>query len=83
MTKNVSNFGRLPATGYIRESQLVPAIVPFSRATLWRKVKSGEFPRPIKLSTRITAWEVDSIRAWIDSKAQSDGAQENQCKKKI
>lgn len=82
MTKNVSNFGRLPATGYIRESQLVPAIVPFSRATLWRKVKSGEFPRPIKLSTRITAWEVDSIRAWMDSKAQSHGAQENQCKKK-
>lgn len=74
MTKNASNFGRLPATGYIRESQLVPAIVPFSRATLWRKVKLGEFPRPVKLSTRITAWEVDSVRAWIDSKAQSDGA---------
>lgn len=60
----------LPIGGYIRESDLIPAIVPFSHATLWRKVKSGEFPRPVKLSTRITAWEVKAVRAWLDSKTQ-------------
>ena len=68
MSSNNSNFGKLPASGYIRQSQLA-AIVPFSSATLWRKVKLGHFPRPVKLSERITAWEVGSIKDWLDSKA--------------
>lgn len=70
MIKNASNFGKLPASGYIRQSQLIPDIVPFSPATLWRKVKSGEFPKPVKLSARITAWDASLIRAWLDSKTQ-------------
>lgn len=44
----------------------VPAPVPFSSATLWRKVKAGEFPKPIKLGERITAWRVGDVRKWID-----------------
>ena len=57
--------GTLPATGYIRQSQLIPIIVPFSPATLWRKVKAGEFPRPVKLSKRVSAWRVEEIRSWM------------------
>jgi hypothetical protein len=30
----------LPATGYVRLKQLVPNIIPFSPARLWRKVKA-------------------------------------------
>jgi predicted DNA-binding transcriptional regulator AlpA len=56
----------LPAEGFIRQSTLIPAIVPFSPATLWRKVNSKEFPAPVKLSTRITAWRVEEIREWLD-----------------
>ncbi len=69
MTNNNSNFGKLPASGYIRQAQLIPAIVPFSSATLWRKVKTGEFPKPVKLSERITAWPVAAISTWLESKA--------------
>ncbi len=58
-------IGQLPETGYVRQAQLIPVIIPFSSATLWRKVKAGKFPRPVKLSERITAWHVDDIRAWI------------------
>lgn len=64
-------FGALPATGYVRQSQLIPHIVPFSSATLWRKVKSGEFPHPVKLSERVTAWDVKEVRAWLQSKANA------------
>ena len=60
--------GELPATGFIRQSQLIPAIVPFSSATLWRKVKAGTFPAPVKLSERVTAWPVESVRAWMNSR---------------
>lgn len=69
MTKPASTFGELPATGYVRQSQLIPAIVPFSSATLWRKVKDGTFPAPVKLSERVTAWPVESIRAWMQARA--------------
>lgn len=56
----------LPATGFIRQAQLQP-IVPFSAATLWRKVKARTFPAPVKLSDRITAWRVEEVRAWLEA----------------
>lgn len=55
----------LPATGYVRQAQLVPHIIPFSAATLWRKVKAGTFPAPVKLSAGVTAWKVEDVRAWM------------------
>lgn len=56
---------QLPAVGYLRQSQLIPTILPFSGSTLWRKVNSGEFPKPVKLSTRVTAWRVEDVRNWM------------------
>lgn len=56
----------LPATGYVRQSKLIPHIIPFSSTTLWRKVKTGEFPAPVKLSSRVTAWRAEDVRAWMD-----------------
>lgn len=65
-------FDSLPGSAFLRERQLISGLVPFSSATLWRRVKSGEFPAPIKLEGRITAWRVSDVRAWLDSKgAQS------------
>ena len=58
MPDNSHPIGTLPETGYVRQSQLIPAIFPFSSATLWRKVKAGTFPQPVKLGPRITAWKV-------------------------
>lgn len=56
----------LPAEGFVRQAGLIPDVVPFSPATLWRKVKSKDFPAPVKLSTRITAWRVQEIREWLE-----------------
>jgi predicted DNA-binding transcriptional regulator AlpA len=65
MTDTSHPLGTLPETGFVRQSQLIPAIFPFSAATLWRKVKAGTFPRPVKLGPRITVWRVEDIRASI------------------
>ncbi len=65
MPGNSNPLGRLPEMGYLRQSQLIPVIFPFSSATLWRKVKAGTFPRPVKLGARITAWRVEDVRAFI------------------
>lgn len=58
-----------PAVGFVRQADLVPGMVPFSPATLWRKVKSGEFPQPVKLSARVTAWRLEDVHAWMQSRA--------------
>ena len=58
----------LPGDGFVRQAQLIPSILPFSPATLWRKVKNGSFPKPVKLSDRVTAWRVSDVRDWIDSR---------------
>jgi prophage regulatory protein len=68
MSKQVATLGMLPSTGYVCQSQLVPHIIPFSPATLWRKVKTGGFPRPVKLSERVTAWAVEDVREWMESR---------------
>ena len=70
MSSNIAiSFDLLPESGYIRQAQLIPHVLPFSSATLWRKCKSGEFCQPIKLSHRITAWRVGDVRAWLESQA--------------
>jgi prophage regulatory protein len=66
-------FEQLPNGAYVREAQLVQspsrpdsqAPLPFSAPTLWRKVKAGTFPKPIKLSERVTAWKVEHVRNWL------------------
>ena len=39
--------------------------VPFSKSTLWRRVKAGTFPAPVKLSAGVTVWRAENIRGWI------------------
>ena len=86
----------LPATGYVRQSQLIgessvtpeqaeankqrgkgprrpragtPPIIPWSSATLWRKIKANQFCTPVKLSERVTAFRVEDVRQWLDAQA--------------
>jgi len=74
---NQSVFDALPDSAFIRESQLVqspkrpgvPAPLPFSAPTLWRKVKAGTFPKPVKLSERVTGFQVGAVRAWMTAQA--------------
>ena len=58
---------RLPANGFSRLRQIVPEILPISRSTFWRLVKRGDFPQPVKIGKRITAWRNEDITAWEDA----------------
>jgi predicted DNA-binding transcriptional regulator AlpA len=73
MPERTSRHGELPQVGYVRQSQLIPHIIPISSATLWRKVADGTFPAPVKLSPRVTAWEASKVRLWIDSHSSRIG----------
>lgn len=65
---------QLPETGFLRLPQIVgdhhasppiPAIIPVSRSGWWEGVKSGRYPKPVKLGPRTTVWRVEDIRALI------------------
>lgn len=57
----------LPETGFLRlRSILAPTgPIPVSKSTWWAGVKSGRFPKPIKLGPRTTVWRIEDIRALI------------------
>lgn len=37
---------------------------PANPSTLWRWVKAGKFPQPVKLASGMTAWPLDAIEQW-------------------
>lgn len=51
----------------------VRAKTGLSRSHLYALAQQGEFPKPIKLSERSSAWVESEVQGWIDSRiAQRD-----------
>ncbi len=55
-----------PKQGFIRQKGLL-GLVGFSAPTLWRKVKAGTFPKPVKLGQNMTAWRYEEVQAWMEA----------------
>lgn len=51
---------------YMRQRELL-TILPFSAATLWRKVRAGTFVQPVRLSARVTAFSRAKVQEWLDA----------------
>lgn len=45
--------------------------VGLSRATIYRRVDSGEFPTPVRLSANRVAWRICEIEAWENEIAEA------------
>jgi len=65
---------QLPEKGFVRLRQLLgdkkanpptPPIIPIGRTSWLNGVKSGKYPKPVKLGERTTAWRVEDISALI------------------
>ena len=69
---------------YLRQWQIIGSrkhktcapILNISSATFWRWVNDPRkgFPRPYKLSARVTAWKAEEIFAWLDARNSKQGA---------
>ena len=66
----MSLYSALPETGFVR-LPIILSVFPVSRSAFWAGVKSGKYPKPVKLSERTTAWKVEDIRALIASYDQA------------
>ncbi|MCX7035808.1 MAG: transcriptional regulator [Proteobacteria bacterium] len=47
----------------------IPALIPICKTTWWAGVKSGRYPRPVKLSPRVTVWKAKDVYALFESGA--------------
>ena len=69
-------MSKLPETGYLRLNQILgnkktnpptPPLIPISKSTWWEGIKTGRFPKSVKLEARITVWHVEDIRRLINN----------------
>lgn len=57
----LSDFDRLPNAAHVR-LPVVLTLFACSPATVWRHVKTGHIPAPVKIGKRMTAWRVETLR---------------------
>ena len=58
---HLAHFDNLPDSAHVR-LPVVAAIHSIGPATVWRWVKSGRLPAPVKLGPNTTAWRVGALR---------------------
>jgi prophage regulatory protein len=69
----LSNDSLLRLPDILGDSTATPPIrplIPISRSAWWAGVKSGRYPRPLKLSANTTVWRARDIKAFLDSLEQ-------------
>jgi len=62
----------LSAASFLRLPQVL-SIIPVSRSTWWSRVRSGDFPAPVKLGPRTTAWRAADIAALVERLSTTEG----------
>lgn len=67
MSKNaeIPEMQEIPKIGLLRIKQVL-RFVPVSRSNWWEGVRTGLFPKPLKLSARVTCWRAADIRALVE-----------------
>ena len=43
------------------------------RSTIYRKIRMGEFPSPIRLGPQTVAWREEDIEQWLSSRPEARG----------
>jgi len=52
---------------FFREAELRKSL-GISHSTIWRWVRAGRFPKPVRIGQAAIAWPADEILRWIESK---------------
>jgi prophage regulatory protein len=57
---------------YLRRP-VVEELSGLSRSTIYDLMSRGEFPRPIKLTSKSVAWSEEEVLDWLASRPKSKG----------
>lgn len=57
--------GSVPETGFLRLPQVL-SVIPVCKSSWWAGVKSGRYPKPVRLSARSVGWKAEDIQALIN-----------------
>ena len=60
------------AVSLLRELTVRKAVGGIGRTTLWRWVREGHFPKPVRLGANCVAWRADDVNQWINSRPAFD-----------
>ncbi len=66
----LETFDQLPDSAYVR-LPVVAALYATTPSTIWRWVKTGRVPTPVKLGPQSTAWRVAELRRSLASLSQA------------
>lgn len=66
----LTQFDNLPESAHVR-LPVVAALHGIGPATVWRWVKAGRLPAPVKLGPNTTAWRVGELRRVMAATAEA------------
>lgn len=50
-----------------RPRKAIAGLIPMSQSAWWKGIKTGRYPKPMKIGDRAVAWRVEDIRALIEN----------------
>ena len=59
-SEDVIDLGKLDRRAFINKRQIIASAYPVSDATLWRRIKAGEFPEPVTRGG-LALWRVGDV----------------------
>lgn len=69
MSQRVIRIGDLASTPDKPGKPGKRGMLPVSHATIWRWVRSGQFPKPFKLGPATTVFDADQVEAFLKKQA--------------
>lgn len=63
---------QLPPTGFVRlpaiigdKAKGIAPLFPVGQTTWWNGVRSGRYPKPVRIGAKAVAWRVEDVRALL------------------
>ncbi len=56
---------QISSVGPLLRLPSVEALTGLSKSEIYRRIKAGQFPQPIKLGARAVAWPSAQVEVWI------------------
>lgn len=77
MTETTSNAGAVQREGValLREPVVRETVGGIGRTTLWRWIREGRFPKPVRLGANCIAWRADDVNQWINTRPSFDAGE--------